>query len=199
MFIYKKIFFLILLILPFNVYGESKIAYVDLDFVLTNINLGKKIFEKLEKNEKLKRETFNNKKLKKKFVFDYCTTSKGNVLRGFHLQTKFTQSKYVNVIKGKILDVVIDLRKNSKTYGKYFSIKISHDSNYSIYIPPGFAHGFLCLSKNCAVYYKCTNYRDKNSERTIKWNDKDLKIKWPIKNPILSQKDKMGIEFKDFK
>ena len=78
------------------------------------------------------RETFNNKKLKKKFVFDYCTTSKGNVLRGFHLQTKFTQSKYVNVIKGKILDVVIDLRKKSKTYGKHFSIELSQKSNHSI-------------------------------------------------------------------
>ena len=81
------------------------------------------------------RETFNNKKLKKKFVFDYCTTSKGNVLRGFHLQTKFTQSKYVNVIKGKILDVVIDLRKNSKTFGKVFKIVLSDKNAISLYIP----------------------------------------------------------------
>ena len=134
-----------------------------------------------------------------KFIFSCTSKSKKNVLRGLHMQTKNKQGKFVSVLKGAILDVVVDLRKNSKTYGKHFSIKISHDSNYSIYIPPGFAHGFLCLSKSCAVYYKCTNYRDKNSEQTIKWNDKDLKIKWPIKNPILSRKDKMGIEFKEFK
>ncbi len=145
------------------------------------------------------RETFNNKILKKKFVFEYCTTSKGSVLRGFHFQTKSTQSKYINVIKGKILDVVVDLRKNSKTYGKYFSIKISQDSDFSLFIPENFAHGFLCLSKVCAVYYKCTKYRDENSETTIKWNDKKINIKWPIKKPILSDKDKNGINFEDFR
>ena len=97
-----------------------------------------------------------------------------------------------------LLDVVVDLRKKSKTYGKYFSIRISQNSNFSIYIPENFAHGFLCLSKECAVYYKCTKYRDKNSETTIKWNDKKLNIKWPIKRPILSEKDKQGIKFDDF-
>ena len=105
----------------------------------------------------------------------------------------------VSCINGEIFDVIVDLRKNSKTYGKYFSIKLSQDSDCSIYIPPNFAHGFLCLTKTCAVYYKCTNYRDKNSEQTIKWNDETLKIKWPIKKPILSKKDKMGIKFSDFK
>ena len=100
---------------------------------------------------------------------------------------------------GKILDVVVDLRKNSKTYGKYFAIKISQNSNFSLLIPEHFAHGFLCLSKNCGIYYKCTNYRDEKSETTIKWNDKTLKINWPIKKPILSKKDKIGINFLDFK
>ena len=94
---------------------------------------------------------------------------------------------------------MVDLRKNSKTYGKHFSIEISHKSNFSLYIPQNFAHGFLCLSKECAVYYKCTNYRDKNSETTIKWDDKNLNIKWPIKKPLLSKKDKVGIRFLDFK
>ena len=145
------------------------------------------------------KEVEKHKILKKRFIFDCFSFSKKNTLRGLHLQKKKSQAKIITVVHGTILDVVVDLRKNSKTYGKYFSIKISNDSNYSIYIPPGFAHGFLCLSKSCAVYYKCTNYRDKNSEQTIKWNDKDLKIKWPIKNPILSRKDKMGIEFKEFK
>ena len=86
------------------------------------------------------RETYNNKILKKKFIFDYCTISKRNVLRGFHFQTKFTQSKYVNVIKGKILDVVIDLRKNSKTFGKTFKIILSAKNALSLYVPKGFAH-----------------------------------------------------------
>ena len=75
---------------------------------------------------------------------------------------------------------------------------MSESSNFSIYIPPGFAHGFLCLSKDCIVYYKCTDYRDKNSETTIKWNDKDINIKWSIKKPILSSKDMIGISLKEF-
>jgi dTDP-4-dehydrorhamnose 3,5-epimerase len=145
------------------------------------------------------KEVEKHKILKKRFIFDCFSFSKKNTLRGLHLQKKKSQAKIITVVHGTILDVVVDLRKNSKTYGKYFSIKISHNSNFSIYIPPGFAHGFLCLSRSCAVYYKCTNYRNKNSEQTIKWNDKDLKIKWPIKNPILSRKDKMGIEFIEFK
>ena len=99
------------------------------------------------------------------------------------------------MVQGKILDVVVDLRKNSKTFGKHFAIKMSHNSNFSVYIPAGFAHGFICLTKKCAVYYKCTNYRNKKGEITIKWDDKDLKIKWPTKRPILSKKDKQGIPF----
>ena len=136
--------------------------------------------------------------LKKKFIFDCLSFSKKNTLRGLHLQTKKPQAKIITVAQGKILDVVVDLRKKSKTYGKYFSIKMSHDSDYSLFIPEGFAHGFICLSKTCLVYYKCTNYRDQKSEITLKWNDKDLKIKWPIKNPILSEKDRLGIMLSDY-
>ncbi len=136
--------------------------------------------------------------LKKKFIFDCFSYSKKNTLRGLHLQTQNSQAKIITVVQGKILDVVVDLRKKSATYGKYFSIEISQNSNFSIFIPAGFAHGFLCLSKNCAVYYKCTNYRNKKSEKTIMWNDKTLNIKWPIKKPILSAKDKLGIKFLDF-
>jgi dTDP-4-dehydrorhamnose 3,5-epimerase len=138
------------------------------------------------------------KVLKKKFIFDCYSYSKKNTLRGLHLQTKKSQAKIITVVHGKILDVAVDLRKKSPTYGKYFSIEISDNSDFSIFIPAGFAHGFLCLSKNCAVYYKCTNYRDKKSEKTIKWNDKSLNIKWPIKRPILSKKDALGMNFIDF-
>ncbi len=144
------------------------------------------------------KEVEKYKILKKKFIFDCFSFSKKNTLRGLHLQTKNSQAKIITVVQGKILDVVVDLRKKSATYGKYFSIEISQNSNFSIFIPAGFAHGFLCLSKNCAVYYKCTNYRNKKSEKTIMWNDKTLNIKWPIKKPILSAKDKLGIKFLDF-
>ena len=145
------------------------------------------------------KEVEKNKILNKKFIFDCFSFSKKNTLRGLHLQTNKSQAKIVTVVQGKILDVVVDLRKKSKTFGKYFSVEISQNSNFSIYIPENFAHGFLCLTKNCGVYYKCTNYRDKNSETTIKWNDENIGIKWPIKNPILSKKDRLGINFKDFK
>ena len=136
--------------------------------------------------------------LKKKFIFDCLSFSKKNTLRGLHLQTKRSQAKIITVAQGKILDVVVDLRKKSKTYGKHFSIQIAHDSDFSLFIPQGFAHGFLCLSKTCLVYYKCTNYRDKKSEITLNWNDKDLNIKWPVKNPILSKKDRLGIALSDY-
>ena len=141
------------------------------------------------------KEIEKKKILKKNFIFDCLSFSKKNTLRGLHFQKKKPQAKIVTVIQGKILDVVVDLRKNSKTFGKHFSIKMSHNSNFSLYIPAGFAHGFMCLTKKCAVYYKCTNYRNKKSEITIKWNDKDLKIKWPTKKPILSKKDNQGIPF----
>jgi len=136
--------------------------------------------------------------LKKKFIFDCLSFSRRNTLRGLHLQTKRPQAKIITVAQGKILDVVVDLRKKSKTYGKHFSIEISHDSDFSLFIPEGFAHGFMCLSKTCLVYYKCTNYRDKKSEMTLKWNDKDLNIKWPTKKPILSKKDHLGIALSDY-
>ena len=136
--------------------------------------------------------------LKKKFIFDCLSFSKKNTLRGLHLQKKKSQAKIITVTQGKILDVVVDLRKKSKTYGKHFSIEISEKSDFSLFIPQGFAHGFMCLSKTCIVYYKCTNYRDQKSEITLKWNDKDLKIKWPIKNPILSKKDSLGMALSDY-
>ena len=136
--------------------------------------------------------------LKKKFIFDCLSFSKKNTLRGLHLQRNKQQAKIITVAQGKILDVVVDLRKKSKTYGKYFSIEISYDSDFSLFIPEGFAHGFMCLSKTCLVYYKCTNYRDQKSEITLKWNDKDLNIKWPVKNPILSKKDSLGISFSEY-
>ena len=144
------------------------------------------------------RELFLNNKLNKKFPFDVMSFSKKNVIRGLHLQTKNPQGKFVTVLRGKIFDVAVDCRKNSKTFGKHFSIILSEKDNHSLYIPEGFAHGFCSLSKYTLMHYKCTNYRDKKSEVGILWNDDELKIKWPIKNPILSKKDKKNLSLKDF-
>mgnify|MGYP001354671777 FL=1 len=143
------------------------------------------------------REVLVEKIVKKKFKFNVVSKSNKNVLRGLHMQRKFPQGKYVSVIKGSILDVVVDCRKNSKTYGKYYKTELSDKNEKSIYIPKGFLHGFLCLEKENIVIYSCTNYRDKKSEIGVKWNDKNLKINWPIKKPILSNKDKKNLFFKD--
>ena len=136
------------------------------------------------------KETFRENILKKKFPFDVMSFSKKNVLRGLHFQSKFSQGKLITVTHGKILDVAVDLRKKSKTFGKYFSIIISQSDDFSFYIPEYFAHGFLCLSKTCTINYKCTNYRNQKYEKTLAWDDPDLNIKWPVKKPILSLKDK---------
>jgi len=145
------------------------------------------------------REIFKaNLFIKNKFIFSCMSASKKNVLRGMHMQTKFSQGKHLSVIKGEVFDVVIDLRKNSKTFGKTFQIYLSEQNGTSIYIPPGFAHGFLGLKKENIIYYHCTNYRSKNHELGIIWDDKDINIKWPIKSPILSNKDKKNISLKEF-
>ena len=144
------------------------------------------------------KEVEKNQLLKKNFIFDCLSFSKKNTLRGLHLQKRKSQAKIITVVDGKILDVVVDLRKKSKTYGKHFAIEISQNSDFSLFIPENFAHGFLCLSKTCTVYYKCTNYRNEKTETTIKWNDRDLKIKWPVKKPILSSKDSAGIAFSEY-
>ena len=116
-----------------------------------------------------------------------------------HTQTVSPQAKIITVTHGKILDVAVDLRKNSKTFGKCVQIIISDKDDFSFYIPKNFAHGFLCLSKECTVNYKCSEYRNEKSETTINWSDKDINIKWPIKKPILSEKDANGISLIDFK
>ena len=145
------------------------------------------------------KEVYKKKKLKMEQLIFHCTSSsKKNVLRGLHLQIKNPQAKFLTVIKGKIFDVMVDLRKNSKTFGKYFSITLSNKLYSSIYIPEGFAHGFCGLDKENIVYYGCSNYREKNYEVGIIWNDKDLKIKWPIKKPILSEKDSKNISFEKY-
>ena len=145
------------------------------------------------------KEVFKNNLIKKNFKFDVMSSSKKNVIRGLHIQTKKPQAKVITVVLGKIMDVAVDLRKNSKTFGKYYSLIISDRSEYSFYIPEGFAHGFLCLSDKCIVHYKCSEYRHKESETTLHWRDQEVKIRWPIKKPILSEKDKIGKNLEFFR
>jgi len=146
------------------------------------------------------KEVYRNNLLKnQKFIFDCMSSSKKNVLRGLHIQLNKSQTKLITVTEGTIFDVAVDLRIKSKTFGQYISLKISHDDDFSFLIPGGFAHGFICLSEKCAVYYKASNYRDEKSERTLSWNDKSLNIKWPVKKPILSVKDQKGLSLPELK
>ncbi len=136
------------------------------------------------------REVFRKDILNTNFPFDIMSYSKKNVLRGLHFQSKFPQAKLITVTHGKVLDVAVDLRKNSKTFGKYFSIIISQNDDFSFYIPENFAHGFVCLSKSCTINYRCSRFRNPKYEKTLAWNDPDVNIDWPIKKPILSDKDR---------
>ena len=144
------------------------------------------------------REIFNKKVLKKNFIFEYCTTSKAEALRGFHFQYKFQQAKYISVLKGKIMDCVIDLRKNSKTFGKTFKIILSDKNCFCLYVPEGFAHAYYSYEKINIVYYKLTNYYKPQFEGGINLLDKKLKIKWPKKKFNISKKDKRLKSFNNF-
>ena len=146
------------------------------------------------------RETYRKKIIKwDSLIFDYATVSKKNVLRGFHFNTKYPQAKYVSVLRGKILDYVIDLRKNSKTFGKGFGIILSEDNCKSLYIPGGFAHAYYSYAKINLIYYKLSDYYQPKYENGIFWNDKSLKIKWPTYKPILAERDKNWDTFLNFK
>ena len=163
--------------------------------------LGIKIFKSqiYKDNRGYFREVYKKNLIKsKELIFDCMSLSKKNVIRGLHIQNKNSQAKFLTVIKGRIFDVVLDLKKNSKTFGKYFSIELSVNNYSSIYIPEGFAHGFYTLDKENIIFYSCSNYRRKNSEVGILWNDRDLKIDWPIKRPIISKKDSNNISFKEY-
>lgn len=133
------------------------------------------------------------------FVQDNQSLSSAGVLRGLHFQAPpFDQGKLVRVITGAVLDVAVDIRKNSPSYGQHVSIELTEENKTMFYIPSGFAHGFLTLRDNTIFSYKCTNVYNKASEGCVLWNDTDLNINWNISNPILSEKDLTGTVFKDF-
>ena len=152
-------------------------------------------------------ETYNENEFKKAglnvdFVQDNQSKSKKGVLRGLHFQYKYPQGKLVRVIKGKVFDVAVDLRKNSKTYGKWYGVYLSEENKKQFYIPEGFAHGFLVLSDEAEFTYKCTDFYHPEDEGGIIWNDPDIGIEWPIEQieeVILSDKDKRWKLFKEQK
>lgn len=123
-------------------------------------------------------------------------SSKGT-LRGLHYQLKSPQGKFVSVISGKVLDVVVDMRVNSSTFGKSFAIELDSKHKCSLWIPRGYAHGFLALTDNVTFFYMVDNHYDPSFEHTLLWNDPVLKIDWNIKSPIVSSKDAEGLTFKD--
>ena len=133
------------------------------------------------------------------FVQDNISKSSKGVLRGLHFQLPpFDQGKLVQVIVGSAIDVAVDIRKNSPTYGQHVKVLLSSKEKNQFWIPPGFAHGFCALEDNTLFSYKCTNYYAPDYERSILWNDPNLAIDWGIKNPIISEKDKTAILFQEF-
>ena len=150
-------------------------------------------------------ESFNEKKFEEltgalpHFVQDNQSLSSKDVVRGLHFQAPpFGQAKLVRVIRGAVLDVVVDIRKNSRTYGQHFSCELTDKNHLMMWIPEGFAHGFSSLQDDTVFIYKCTNYYNKASEGSVLWNDPSLKIDWKVKDPVVSEKDQQGILLKDF-
>ena len=133
------------------------------------------------------------------FVQDNESLSSKGVLRGLHFQAPpHAQGKLVRVVKGSVLDVALDIRKSSPTYGQHVSFVLSEQNKIQAYIPEGFAHGFVTLEDHTIFQYKCTNWYNPSSEGSILWNDPALKIQWEEQSPILSAKDKTGILLADF-
>ena len=147
--------------------------------------------------ETYKKEDFKNVGIKGEFVQDNHSKSKQGVLRGLHFQKEpYAQAKIVRCARGKIYDVAVDLRKNSPTFGKYVGVNLSEENKYLLYIPRGFAHGFLALS-DAEVIYKADNVYAPEYEAGLIWNDADINVEWPIKKPIVSQKDRNLLTLKE--
>ena len=149
-------------------------------------------------------ESYNKKGLKDNgidvdFVQDNQSLSQKGVLRGLHFQNPpYAQAKLVSVIKGSVLDVAVDIRKDSKTYGDYVAVELSGENKKMFFIPEGFAHGFLTLENDTIFSYKCSNFYNKESEGSLLWNDANLNINWGIEAPILSGKDNIAQAFNQF-
>jgi dTDP-4-dehydrorhamnose 3,5-epimerase len=150
--------------------------------------------------ESWSKQAYENIGLDLSFVQENQSLSQKGVLRGLHFQNPpFAQGKLVRVIKGSVIDVAVDIRKDSITYGEHLAIKLSEENKKIFWIPPGFAHGFVALENDTIFTYKCTGVYNKESEGALAWNDTDLNIDWGVKNPLVSEKDMVAGSFKDFK
>lgn len=150
--------------------------------------------------ESWNRKTFTQAGLDLDFVQDNHSRSTRGVLRGLHYQILQPQGKLVRVTQGEVFDVAVDIRKSSPTFGQWIGVHLSADNHRMLWVPPGFAHGFLVLSEMADLLYKCTDYYAPEHERCIRWNDPDIGIAWPlgdIETPVLSAKDKNGAWLKD--
>lgn len=148
--------------------------------------------------ESFRREIFKEQGVEYNFVQDNISTSTKGTVRGLHYQkSPHSQSKLVMAVYGEILDVAVDMRKNSPTFGKHFSAVLNDKKRHMMLVPSGFAHGFSVLSEKATVAYKCDQYYHKSSERGIRWNDPALQIDWKVENPTLSKKDKNLPLFRD--
>jgi dTDP-4-dehydrorhamnose 3,5-epimerase len=148
-------------------------------------------------------EMYNEQRLKQAgigpFVQDNLSLSTKNVLRGLHLQCPEWQAKLVSVVRGRIYDVVVDIRKDSPTFGRWHGVPLSEEQHEQLYVPQGFAHGFCVLSETASVHYKCSTFYRPEQEQTLLYNDPALGIEWPVKNPILSPKDARGVPLSDLR
>lgn len=131
------------------------------------------------------------------FKQDNISRSSKGILRGMHFQNPHPQGKLVSVIQGSVFDVVVDLRKSSSTFGKWFGAEINDENHLQLYVPPGCAHGFLTLQDNTLFHYKCTDVYSPGAERCLFWNDPAINIQWPFKPTVLSEKDQNGSLLKD--
>jgi len=145
-------------------------------------------------------ERYSRLKLPSEFCQDNLSVSKKNVIRGLHFQDEpYAQGKLVRVIRGAVMDVAVDLRKDSPTFGKYESLMLTESNNHVLWIPAGFAHGFAVLDNDTVFHYKCTALFNKASEVGIRFDDEELNIAWNIRNPIVSGKDRELMSFADYK
>ncbi len=150
--------------------------------------------------ESYQKEKFSKLGINADFVQDNESMSAKGVLRGLHFQLPpYTQGKLVRVVRGAVKDVAVDLRKDSKTYGSWEAVVLSAENKLMLWVPEGFAHGFITLEDNTIFQYKCTNYYNKESESGIIWNDPDLAIDWGFDEPLVSEKDLKGLAFKEIK
>jgi len=150
--------------------------------------------------ESYNEDQFRNAGLETKFVQDNESRSGKGVLRGLHFQAPpYEQGKLVRVVRGAVLDVTVDIRKDSPTFGKWIGFELTEQNKHMLWIPPGLAHGFVTLEDDTIFIYKCTNVYHKESENAIRWNDPDLNIDWGIADPVISEKDNAASLFRDLK